>query len=98
MGKYSVKMIVSNMETLVTDFVVANLNVSTNDIARAIQRKNWADVLAANGKDFGSKLGVIYEMANYNKAGTGYALIGHEGSEDGNIKEQCQFVIEWEEI
>lgn len=98
MGKYIIRMLVCDMETLVTDFLIARLTVTTNDIARAIQRKNWADVLASNGKDFGSKLGVIYEMDNYNKVGTGYALLGHEGSEDGNIKEKCQFVIEWELI
>ena len=65
MPRYNVKMIVSNIETLVPDFVIARLNVSTNDIARAIQQKNWAEVLAANGKDFGNKLGVIYEMDDY---------------------------------
>ncbi|WP_151745303.1 hypothetical protein [Acinetobacter calcoaceticus] len=98
MSTYSVKMIVSDIETLVTDFVIARLTVSTSNIERAIQRKNWAEVLAANGKNFGSKLGVIYEIDSYNKVGTGYALLGHEGSEDGNIKEKCQFIIEWEKI
>lgn len=91
-AKYVVKMIVSNVESLQSELVISRFTVETNNIIKTMMQLNWADVLAAKGKCLYNKLGEIYYIDEHG------ALLGHRGDEGKNIKDVCQFEIEWEKI
>lgn len=91
MSKYLVKLITSNVETMVSEYVMSNFTIQTDDIVNFILKKDWKGLIESKGKSI-KNLGTIYETGN------NYALLGYKKNPKNNSVELCQFEIEWELI
>lgn len=91
MKKYLVKLITSNIETMISEYVIARFTIETDNIENFILKNDWKELIESKGKVI-KNLGAIYEI------GIDYALLGYKANKKNNSDELCQFEIEWELI
>lgn len=90
--QYKIKIRNISLDGYEHNALLAEGTVRTSNINNSVSRLKVAKLLESKGIEFDGIMGTIIEHHD------NYAVVGHEGSDCGNIKTIDQVEISWEEV